>query len=103
VKLSGSVVATPGISSASWEKLRPFRGIPLMVVSETTSPTTAFCVCKMGATPVTSTVCSKPVCIVMSTRAFWPDSSVMALVSLIWNPSAWARILYAPIGRAVMV
>ena len=81
VKLSGSVVMTPGMSNESWEKLRPLRGIALMVVSETTSPTTASWVWRMGATPVTSMFSATPSCMVMLTRAIWPVSSLMGLVS----------------------
>ena len=46
------MVITPGSSSDSCEKLRPLSGMPWMVVSETTSPTTASCVWRMGVTPV---------------------------------------------------
>jgi hypothetical protein len=82
VKLSGSVVMTPGRRRESWEKLRPLSGMFWIVVPEMTSPTTASWVWRMGATPVTSTLsATPPTCIVMSMRAFWPDSSRMRLVS----------------------
>ena len=81
LEMTESGVITPGMSNESWEKFRPLRGIALMVVSETTWPTTASWVWRMGATPVTSMISVTPSCRVMSTRAIWADSSLMGLVS----------------------
>ena len=87
------MVTTPGIRSASWEKLRPFNGMALIVVSDTTWPTTAFWVWRMGVTPVTSTVSLDP------DLELDVDPRVLAglepdrLLSKVWNPCNCARTL----------
>ena len=66
----GLVLIAPGISSVRLAKLRPFSGSDVSLVEVIVSPVAVDSVWRIGATPVTSTVCViSPSSIFTSTRA----------------------------------
>ena len=73
----GLGVTAPGTSSVSETKFRPFSGRFVACVLLMTSPVCVLSVCRMGATPVTSTdSVTAPTSIFTSTLAVWLTSSL---------------------------